>query len=36
MEFLLKIILLFAIGFGMGAMFFEFIFSKREKKLKSE
>lgn len=36
MELLLKIILLFAIGFGMGAMFFEFIFSKREKKLKSE
>ena len=36
MELLLKIILLFSIGFGMGAMFFEFIFSKREKKLKSE
>ena len=36
MELLLKIILLFAIGFGMGAMFFAFIFSKREKKIKSE
>lgn len=36
MELLLKIILLFSIGFGMGAMFFEFIFSKREKKLKLE
>lgn len=36
MELLLKIILLFTFGFGMGAMFFEFIFSKREKKLKSE
>jgi hypothetical protein len=28
--------LLVAFGFGMGAMFFEFIFSKREKKLKIE
>lgn len=36
MELLLKIILLFSIGFGIGAMFFEFIFSKREKKLKLE
>jgi hypothetical protein len=36
MELLLKIILLVAFGFGMGAMFFEFIFSKREKKLKLE
>lgn len=35
-ELLLKIILLFSIGFGMGAIFFEFIFSKREKKLNHE
>jgi hypothetical protein len=36
MELLLKIILLFAFGFGIGFMVFDFIFSKREKKLKSE
>ena len=36
MELLLKIILLFTFGFGMGFMVFDFIFSKREKKLKSE
>lgn len=35
-ELLLKIILLFTFGFGMGAMVLEFISSKREKKLKSE
>lgn len=36
MELLLKIILLFTFGFGMGAMVLEFISSKREKKLKLE
>ena len=36
MELLLKIILLVAFGFGIGAMVLEFISSKREKKLKSE
>lgn len=36
MKLLLKIILLFTFGFGMGFMVFDFIFSKREKKLKSE
>lgn len=35
-ELLLKIILLFSIGFGMGFMVFDFIFSKREKKLELE
>jgi hypothetical protein len=35
-ELLLKIILLFAFGFGMGAMVLYFISSKREKKLKLE
>lgn len=36
MELLLKIILLFTFGFGMGAMVLYFISSKREKKLKLE
>jgi hypothetical protein len=35
-ELLLKIILLFTFGFGMGAMVLEFISSKREQKLKLE
>lgn len=35
-ELLLKIILCFTIGFGIGAIFFEFIFSKQEKKFKLE
>jgi hypothetical protein len=35
-ELLLKIILLFTFGFGMGTLVLEFISSKREKKLKLE
>jgi hypothetical protein len=36
MEFLLKIILLFAFGFGIGAMVLYFISSKKEEKLELE
>lgn len=35
-ELILKIILCFTFGFGMGFMVFDFIFSKREKKLNLE